>query len=63
MIRFSFENNVLHMENDFTERNIYFENSVPVRSMMKNKKITHKCVKHGIICIRIEQFRLVINGA
>lgn len=38
MIRFSFEDNVLHMENDFTERNIYFENSVPVRSMMRNKK-------------------------
>lgn len=38
MIKFSFENDVLRMENDFTEREIFFENSVPARCRMKNKK-------------------------
>lgn len=41
MINFKFENNVLHMENDFFERNIYFRNSVPFRTMIKNKFSGH----------------------
>lgn len=38
MINFSFENDVLHLENSYFERNIYFRDSVPYKTMMKNKE-------------------------
>ena len=59
MIKFSFENNVLHMENNYTERNIYFENSVPVRSMMKNKKTGFVWQGEDAEVIRIPGINLV----